>query len=1161
METDPNLETHTESRPETGEERTKTREAPTSPLSLTECPAAHTPATLTPTPPKTSSSCLRTLTPTPPKTSSSCPATPTPTPHIQSSSCPSQLSATPSTILSLTHAFTSCSPSTPTPSPPKLTPTPSSPSLTCKTLPYVSPALLAHAFTNPPSASDDPVATATLTPTHPLHVHSLPVPSHTPPPPSPTKKPAPLASNPPTLGPSPPLLTCPTVSAVTSLPSSSPANSNVSSPSGASPFLLANGNARTAPTPASPPITPFHTPASRQVHRTLYKPSLPQANRSTSPVRQRVSQQALLLGRSPCSSRDQMLLRAQMLQSLTLRPSDPATLTIPPSLRLKPPSSSLISRPRTPIFPPLRPRPQSSSMETDRQTTPTRHHSVPPPTLYPSVRSVPLRPRLHSPNGHRAVPPRHSPTLRQITSAPDHLVLPGRHWTGPVSNLSSQNPSKQSTPGQSLSPCSKPLPLGSTSCFDRLPPASRQLQMIALSAGSTSHLSSQPRPAANTHTLPAHTQRVDSVQSTRFVFENSPTHLNALQQRTSDQISPTSSVHIANSPLHSLYDPQAELEKEGVREERTGEGVEKQVTGEEEGTGRGEEKQSEMTGIEVKGERGMKKEEKQRKRIGVEEEQGEKEAVKGDVEGTTVSPASLLDPRPCADPATQNHASLDTLHNSSTQMYTPLSSEPPMDLQTPADIPLEPSSEPPMDLQTPSDIPLESFSEPPMDLQTQSDFPLESPSEPPMELQTSSDIPLEPPSEPPMDLQTQSDIRLEPRSELPMDLQTSSDNRLEPPSELPMDLQTPSNIPFEPPSEPPYLDSQEICENMSTQSDNQSVLSSLSSQSSPTSPFFTPPSDLPPPLLPVSPSQPGTLSVSHSRPDNLSLSQREPWKQRAWPEGERRVLTHLVEGFVIREGLQAFPMTRSSLLLGEQKGVSQNINSEEAGTLPFTDTPEPPEHSSESEQERTSTDDPLTAPKERQKGMLQCESCGKRGHAHSFQRSKRYCSTSCARRYNVGLSKRLRALSAGSRPEGRSPETNKVESVPGKPLLLRLPREIWSARRHDYEEAGERAVPMTTRLERRAARRARRASEPVMTPASPPVTPADPTLAQWSVEQVWDFIHTLPGCREVAEAFRVQEIDGQALLLLTEDHLMTSMNIKLGPALKICAHINALRHR
>uniref|UniRef100_A0A3Q0QUQ3 SAM domain-containing protein n=1 Tax=Amphilophus citrinellus TaxID=61819 RepID=A0A3Q0QUQ3_AMPCI len=92
---------------------------------------------------------------------------------------------------------------------------------------------------------------------------------------------------------------------------------------------------------------------------------------------------------------------------------------------------------------------------------------------------------------------------------------------------------------------------------------------------------------------------------------------------------------------------------------------------------------------------------------------------------------------------------------------------------------------------------------------------------------------------------------------------------------------------------------------------------------------------------------------------------------------------------------------------------------------------------------------------------------------------------------------------------------------------------------------------MTVRVERRAARRARRASAPAVT-TSTPTTTFKPAPSQWSVEEVTAFIHTLPGCSDVAEAFRVQEIDGQALLLLTEDHLMTSMNIKLGPALKIC---------
>ncbi|TNN29521.1 Polyhomeotic-like protein 3 [Liparis tanakae] len=104
---------------------------------------------------------------------------------------------------------------------------------------------------------------------------------------------------------------------------------------------------------------------------------------------------------------------------------------------------------------------------------------------------------------------------------------------------------------------------------------------------------------------------------------------------------------------------------------------------------------------------------------------------------------------------------------------------------------------------------------------------------------------------------------------------------------------------------------------------------------------------------------------------------------------------------------------------------------------------------------------------------------------------------------------------------------------------------------------------MTARMERRAARRAARRSSapPLTTSTSTPTSTFKPGPSQWSVEDVTTFIHTLPGCGDVAEAFRLQEIDGQALLLLTEDHLMTSMSIKLGPALKICAHINALKNQ
>lgn len=64
---------------------------------------------------------------------------------------------------------------------------------------------------------------------------------------------------------------------------------------------------------------------------------------------------------------------------------------------------------------------------------------------------------------------------------------------------------------------------------------------------------------------------------------------------------------------------------------------------------------------------------------------------------------------------------------------------------------------------------------------------------------------------------------------------------------------------------------------------------------------------------------------------------------------------------------------------------------------------------------------------------------------------------------------------------------------------------------------------------------------------------------KWNVSEVVDFVRSLPGCAEYADDFAVQEIDGQALMLLKEDHLMSAMNMKLGPALKLCAKIELIK--
>ena len=65
----------------------------------------------------------------------------------------------------------------------------------------------------------------------------------------------------------------------------------------------------------------------------------------------------------------------------------------------------------------------------------------------------------------------------------------------------------------------------------------------------------------------------------------------------------------------------------------------------------------------------------------------------------------------------------------------------------------------------------------------------------------------------------------------------------------------------------------------------------------------------------------------------------------------------------------------------------------------------------------------------------------------------------------------------------------------------------------------------------------------------------DKRIEEWTEQDVYHFISGIEGCSQYAEEFISQEIDGQALVLLNEDHLMTNLNVKLGPALKILAKI------
>ncbi|KAM6977297.1 sterile alpha motif domain-containing protein 11 [Aplochiton taeniatus] len=67
--------------------------------------------------------------------------------------------------------------------------------------------------------------------------------------------------------------------------------------------------------------------------------------------------------------------------------------------------------------------------------------------------------------------------------------------------------------------------------------------------------------------------------------------------------------------------------------------------------------------------------------------------------------------------------------------------------------------------------------------------------------------------------------------------------------------------------------------------------------------------------------------------------------------------------------------------------------------------------------------------------------------------------------------------------------------------------------------------------------------------------PSVEDISKWSVEEVCGFIGSLAGCAEYTQVFREQAIDGETLPLLTEEHLLSTMGLKLGPALKIRSQV------
>ncbi|XP_053566104.1 polyhomeotic-like protein 3 [Bombina bombina] len=285
------------------------------------------------------------------------------------------------------------------------------------------------------------------------------------------------------------------------------------------------------------------------------------------------------------------------------------------------------------------------------------------------------------------------------------------------------------------------------------------------------------------------------------------------------------------------------------------------------------------------------------------------------------------------------------------------------------------------------------------------------------------------------------------------------------------------------------------------------------------------------------------------------------------------ILTHVIEGFVIQEGMEPFPVNQSSLLVEPPVKGQTPLDVQfktMTGLAPETEnTATLPDNFTDREMDDLTTEE---GAEEMECMLLKCEFCGKTGYPKTFLRSKRFCSISCTKRYNskgtkhIGLFKTgkpcrwNRKIEGNIGQRGRQP-SNSGELI-GEHFLRQLPTS-YSCPDEALEASQEESTPvaMTTRLRRQSERdhqlRFLQIRKATSNSDLPVKRNTEPSL--WTVEDVWTFISSLPGCHDVAEEFRTQEIDGQALLLLKEDHLMNTMNIKLGPALKICAQINLLK--
>ncbi|KAJ6666240.1 hypothetical protein lerEdw1_000512 [Lerista edwardsae] len=151
--------------------------------------------------------------------------------------------------------------------------------------------------------------------------------------------------------------------------------------------------------------------------------------------------------------------------------------------------------------------------------------------------------------------------------------------------------------------------------------------------------------------------------------------------------------------------------------------------------------------------------------------------------------------------------------------------------------------------------------------------------------------------------------------------------------------------------------------------------------------------------------------------------------------------------------------------------------------------------------------------------------------------------------------------SEGTSPELQDDQTD-VSSAevplarPTNAMKLRSSVESYRPARTERGRKARKALPLLCAKEH--AKRARIKQVKEMKPEPQEKLILDSNPLEWTVMDVVRFIR-LTDCAPLAKIFQEQDIDGQALLLLTLPTVQECMDLKLGPAIKLCHQIERVK--